>query len=66
MTDGWEGPSPAFGYSYCVSGRAMAVCKRCGAIVCNDEPAFKAHDGFHADLSRAMMGLPRPLGGDGD
>lgn len=56
-------PDPAPGYTFCTSGRALAACKRCGAIICSEDAAFDLHNAFHAQVNRAALGLPLPLGG---
>lgn len=42
-------PEPPDGYGYCLGGRILLACEKCGAVVCDTT----LHTSFHVELSGA-------------
>ena len=46
MSDAINAPEPPDGYGYCLGGRVLLACEKCGAVVCDTT----LHTAFHDEL----------------
>jgi len=54
MSEAVNAPGPPDGYGYCLGGRVLLACEKCGALVCDTTLHTTFHDELSDEVGRAM------------
>jgi len=52
MSEAVNAPGPPDGYGYCMGGRVLIACEKCGALVCDTTLHTRFHDELSGELVR--------------